>query len=159
MAKNYQLIPGENNNWEVAIFLLIDHLYTPSTQVLHIEFSRVDMHSSINALDFIEKLLGPIDYVVDKTLSNSISSAITRLERNGYLKCEDGQCILTNNGFNRLQEIKGKYVKTNKEPIGLNKELIEAVIKANKKIEKAIKDSKDLSEDQKKEILKKINEV
>ena len=27
MAKNYKLIPGENNNWEMASFLLIDHLY------------------------------------------------------------------------------------------------------------------------------------
>ena len=27
MAKNYKLIPGETNNWEVAAFLLIDNLY------------------------------------------------------------------------------------------------------------------------------------
>lgn len=151
MAKNYQLIPGENNNWEVAIFLLIDHLYIPNTKVLHIEFSRSKIHSSISALNFIEKLLGPIGYVVDKTLSNSISSAITKLEQKGYLKCRDGYCLLTDNGFNRLQEIKDKDAQTDKEPIGINRENIEAI----KKVEKAIKKSKFLSQDQKREVLKK----
>jgi hypothetical protein len=120
MAKHYKLIPGENNNWEVAAFLLIDHLYTTSSRISHIEFSRTDMHSSTNALNFVEKLLGPIGYVVDKTLSNSISSAITRLEQKGYLKCGDGQCLLTDDGYNRFQEIKDKYIKNNLEAIGEN---------------------------------------
>ena len=95
MAKNYKLIPGETNNWEVAAFLLIDYLYISNFQLSHIEFTRSDMHSSAKALDFIENLLGPIGYVVDNTLSNSISSAVTRLEKKGYLKCWEGHCILT----------------------------------------------------------------
>jgi len=64
--------------------------------------------------------------VVNRTLSNSISSSITRLERNGYLRCEDGQCILTNNGLIRLYEIKEKYAKTKEEPIGVNKKVFQA---------------------------------
>ena len=67
MAKNYKLIPGETNNWEVAAFLLIDYLYISNFQLSHIEFTRSDMHSSAKALDFIENLLGPIGYVVDNT--------------------------------------------------------------------------------------------
>ena len=118
MAKHHRLIPGENNNWEVASFLLIDHLYKTSAKISHIEFTRADMHSSIKALNFIENLLGPIGHVVDKTLSNSISSAITRLEQRGYLICEGGECFLTKDGFNRLQEVKEKYEKNNEEPIG-----------------------------------------
>ena len=59
MAKNYKLIPGETNNWEVAAFLLIDYLYISNFQLSHIEFTRSDMHSSAKALDFIENLLGP----------------------------------------------------------------------------------------------------
>ena len=54
MAKNYKLIPGETNNWEVAAFLLIDYLYISNFQLSHIEFTRSDMHSSAKALDFIE---------------------------------------------------------------------------------------------------------
>lgn len=127
MAKNFRLIPGENNNWEVAAFLLIDHLYISSSRISYVEFSRSDTHSSINALNFIENLLGPIGYVVNRTLSNSISSAITRLEQHGYLKCEYGQCSLTNNGQKRLHEIKEKYTKTKKEPIGVNKEIFQAL--------------------------------
>lgn len=118
MAKHHRLIPGENNNWEVASFLLIDHLNAINSQMSHIEFTRTDMHSSTKALNFIENLLGPAGHVVDKTLSNSISSAITRLEQKGYLICEEGECILTNNGINRLVEIKEKYDKSNEEPIG-----------------------------------------
>lgn len=122
MAKHYRLIPDESNNWEVAAFLLIDHLYMPNAHRPNVRFSRIDLHSPIKSLDFIEKLLGPIGYVVNKTLNNSISSAITRLEDNGYLKCDDGECILTNEGFNRSQEIKAKYKKGNLVPIGKTKE-------------------------------------
>jgi len=118
MAKYHRLIIGENNNWEVASFILIDHLYKKNAQISHIQFTRSDMHSSIKALNFIENLLGPAGHVVDKTLSNSISSAITRLEKKGYLICEDGECILTKDGLNRLQEVKEKYDKNNEEPIG-----------------------------------------
>lgn len=127
MAKNFKLIPGENNNWEVATLLLIDHLFIPNPQSSHLEFIRADLHSSMKALNFIENLLGPIGYEVNKTLSNSISSAITRLEQKGYLECEDGECILTENGFKRLQEIRDKYALSSKEAIGKNKELIEII--------------------------------
>lgn len=156
MAKNYKLIPGENNNWEVAVFLLIDHLYVSSSQISRIEFIRADMHSSINALDFIENLLGPLNYVIDKTLSNSISSAITRLEKKGYLECEDGDCILTNHGIIRLKEIKDKYTEGDIEPIGINKTIAEETKKSREAAEKAIKESKDLTEEQKKAILKNL---
>ena len=138
MAKNFSLIPGENNNWEVAAFLLIDHLYVSNSRITRIEFSRTDMHSSIIALNFIENLLGPIGYVVNKTLSNSISSAITRLERDGYLKCEDGQCILANNGIKRLHIIKEKYAKTKKEPIGVNKEVFQALLNLDPETRKTV---------------------
>ncbi|MCG8638408.1 MAG: hypothetical protein MI862_01670 [Desulfobacterales bacterium] len=127
MAKNVRLIPGENNNWEVASFLLIDHLYSSNSIISHIQFSRKDMHSSINALNFIENLLGPIGYVVNRTLSNSISSAITRLEREGYIDCYDGECILTKKGIKKLQEITEKYAETKEEPIGLNKMVFKAL--------------------------------
>ncbi len=150
MAKNYKLIPNENNNWEVASFLLIDHLYVLSSKISHVEFTRADMHSSIKVLNFIENLLGPLDYVVDKTLSNSISSAITRLEGEGYLKCDDGHCFLTNHGIERLKEIKDKYTKNDIEPIGINKYKVEV----SKEAEKAIEESEHLTEEQKKEILK-----
>ncbi len=156
MAKNYKLIPGENNNWEVAVFLLIDHLYVTSSQISRIEFTRTDMHSSINALGFIENLLGPLNYVVDKTLSNSISSAITRLEKKGYLECEDGHCILTKHGFLRLKEIKDKYTEGDIEPIGINKTIAEETKKSREAAKKAIKESKDLTEEQKKAILKNL---
>lgn len=128
MAKNYRLIPGENNNWEVALFLLIDNLFIPNSQISRIEFTRSDMHSSTKALNFIENLLGPLGYVVHKTLSNSISSAITRLEQAGYVNCyEDGQCLLTNDGYKRLQEIKKRHLNNEKEPIGMNKLIVQAV--------------------------------
>lgn len=126
MTKHRRLIPGENNNWEVAAFLLIDYLYNTNFQMSHIEFLRAD-HSSIKALSFIENLLGPAGHVVDKTLNNSISSAITRLEQKGYLICEDGECILTNDGFNRLQEVKDKYDKNNEEPIGAYGKALQAL--------------------------------
>jgi hypothetical protein len=127
MAKNYRLIPGENNNWEVASFLLIDHLFV-STSKKRIEISRLDMHSSTNAINFIKNLLGPLGYVVNKTLSNSISSAITRLERDDYIICYDGgQCTLTDSGLERLQEIKEKYSKSKEEPIGKNKEVFQII--------------------------------
>lgn len=142
MAKNYKLIPGENSNWEVASFLLIDHLYISSTRISHIEFSRTDMHSSTAALNFIEKLLGSINYVVNKTLNNSISSAITRLEEKKYLNCEAGECILTNKGFNRLQEIKAKYEEGNRVPIG--------------KIKEAFNSLSNLSENDLKDLIEKV---
>ena len=127
MTKHRRLIPGENNNWEVAAFLLIDYLYIANSQMSHIEFLRADMHSSIKALSFIENLLGPAGHVVDKTLSNSISSAITRLEQKGYLICEDGECILTNDGFDRLQKVKDKYDKNHEEPIGPYGKVLQAL--------------------------------
>lgn len=141
MAKHHRLIPGENNNWEVAAFLLIDHLYLSSSKISHFEFSRADMHSSTNALNFIEKLLGPAGHVVDKTLSNSISSAITRLEQKGYLECEDGECILTNDGFNRLQDVKAKYDKNNEEPIGAYAKARQALNNLEPEIRKKILES------------------
>ena len=127
MAKHYRLIPDESSNWEVAAFLLIDHLHMPNARLPSITFSRIDMHSSIKSLGFIEKLLSPIGYEVNKTLDKSISSAITRLENKGYLKCDDGQCILTNEGFDRLQEIKAKYEEGNRVTIGKTKEITEVL--------------------------------
>ena len=127
MAKNYKLIPGETNNWEVAAFLLIDYLYISNFQLSHIEFTRSDMHSSAKALDFIENLLGPIGYVVDNTLSNSISSAVTRLEKKGYLKCWEGHCILTDDGLNRLKEIKEKYTRNDIEATWKNRKAFQAI--------------------------------
>ena len=127
MAKNYKLIPGETNNWEVAAFLLIDYLYISNFQLSHIEFTRSDMHSSAKASDFIENLLGPIGYVVDNTLSNSISSAVTRLEKKGYLKCWEGHCILTDDGLNRLKEIKEKYTRNDIEATWKNRKAFQAI--------------------------------
>ena len=138
MAKHHRLIPGKNNNWEVASFLLIDYLYTANCQISHIEFSRTDMHSSTKALNFIENLLGPAGHVVDKTLSNSISSAITRLEQKGYLICENGECILTNNGLNRLQEVREKYDKNNEEPIGAYGKALQALNTLDPEIRKKV---------------------
>lgn len=138
MAKNYKLIPGENNNWEVAIFLLINHLFRISSKKPNIIFSRTDLHSSTSALDFIEKLLGPIGYVVNKTLNNSISSAITRLEQKGYLRCDYGDCTLTDAGFSRLCEITDKYVKDNEEPIGKNQIAFQALKNLDPEIRNAV---------------------
>jgi hypothetical protein len=145
MAKNYKLIPGENNNWEIAAFLLIDHLYIPNSKLSHIEFSRSDMHSSTKALDFIEKLLGAIGYVVDKTLSNSISSAITMLERNGYLICAEGDCRLTDDGFNRLQQIKDRYTENNIKAVGKNRKVFQVI--------------ENLDPETRQKVLKKFNEL
>ncbi len=138
MAKHHRLIPGENNNWEVASLLLIDYLYALNSQMSHIEFSRADMHSSTRALNFIENLLGPAGHVVDKTLSNSISSAITRLEQKGYLRCVDGECTLTNDGFQRLQQIKDKYDKNNEEPIGAFGKAVQALDNLDPEIRKEV---------------------
>ena len=96
-------------------------------QLSHIEFTRSDMHSSAKALDFIENLLGPIGYVVDNTLSNSISSAVTRLEKKGYLKCWEGHCILTDDGLNRLKEIKEKYTRNDIEATWKNRKAFQAI--------------------------------
>ena len=146
MAKNYQLIPGESNNWEVASFLLINHLYVSSLRISHIKFSRPDICSSIEALSFIENLLGPIGYVVDRTLSNSISSAVTRLEQKGYLNCRDGECILTNEGLKRLQEIKNKYSENCVEATGKNRKIFEALKNLDpKKREKVLRNYNNLS--------------
>ncbi|TKB05687.1 hypothetical protein [Desulforhopalus sp. IMCC35007] len=120
MAKNYELIPGEKNNWEVAVFLLIDHLFKINSEKPEITFSRTDLHSTTSALYFIKNLLGPLGYVVDKTLNNSISSAVTRTEQKGYLRCLYEECSLTGLGFSRLCVIKGKYEKNNEQPIGKN---------------------------------------
>ncbi len=127
MAKNIRLIPDESSNWEVAVFLLIDYCFKPNPSLPSLKYSRTDIHSSIKSLNFIEKLLGSIGYEVKKTLSNSISSAITSLEKNGYIICDDGQCILTEKGFSRLQEIKTKYDEKKKVPIGKTKEMIKAL--------------------------------
>ena len=118
MAKNYELIPGEKNNWEVAVFLLIDHLFKISSENPKITFSRMDLHSTTSALCFIENLLGPLGYVVNKTLNNSISSAVTKIEQKDYLHSLYGECSLTDSGFSRLCEIMGKYEKNNEQPIG-----------------------------------------
>jgi len=56
--------------------------------------------------------------VVNKTLNNSISSAVTRIEQKGYLHCLYGECSLTDSGFSRLCEIMSKYEKNNEQPIG-----------------------------------------
>jgi hypothetical protein len=137
MTKHTLLIPGEKSNWEVAAFLLIDYLYVKNSQISHIKFLRAD-HASIKALTFIENLLDPVGHVVDKTLNNSISSAFTNLEQKGYLVCEDGECILTNDGFNRLQEIKSKYDKNNSEPIGAYGKALQALKSLDPEIQKNI---------------------
>lgn len=137
MAKHTLLIPGEKSNWEVAAFLLIDYLYVGNSQISHIEFLRAD-HASIKALTFVENLLGPVGHVVDKTLSNSISSAFTNLEQKGYLVCEDGECILTNDGFIRLQEVKDKYDKNNTEPIGAYGKALQALKGLDPEIQKKV---------------------
>jgi len=143
MVKHSLLIPGENNNWEVAAFLLIDYLYVINSQISHVEFLRADMHTSIKALDFIENLLGSAGHVVHKTLSNSISSAITRLEQKGYLICEEGECILADDGFNRLKEVKDKYVKNNEEPIGAYGKALQALKRLDPETRKKVLESMD----------------
>lgn len=121
MAKNYKLIPDENSNWEVAIFLLIDHL-CPNIGVGHF-FSRSSLCTSLSALTFIEGLLGSIGYVVSKTLENSISSAITCIDKAGYIRCLDSQCRLTEVGHKRLVEIRTKYAEASRVPVGKTREL------------------------------------
>jgi hypothetical protein len=103
------------------------------------------MHSSTEALDFIENLLGPIGYVVDKTLSNSISSAITRLEEKGYLKCVEGGCVLTDDGLYRLQEIKDGYTQNDIEATGKNRKVFQAL--------------KNLDPETRQKVLKNFNEL
>lgn len=125
MAKYYQLIEDENNNWEVAIFLLIDHLH-PEIEVNN-RFSRTGMTSTFKALKFIENLLGPIGYQVNNTLENSISSAITKVVKIGYLNCIDGQCTLTQKGFLRLKTINAKYLAGKRNPIGIVKSLTKKI--------------------------------
>ena len=137
MSKHTLLIPGEKSNWEVATFLLIDYLCVGNFQISHFKFLRSD-HASIKALTFIEDLLGPVGHVIDKTLSNSISSAITKLEDKGYLVCEDGECKLTNKGFNRLQEIKNKYDKNTSEPIGAYGKALQALKTLDPEIQKTV---------------------
>lgn len=138
MAKNYQLIPGETNNWEVAVFLLIDHLFKINSKNPKITFSRTDLHSTTSALHFIENLLGPLRYVVNKTLSNSISSAITRTEQKGYLHCLYGECSLTDSGFIRLCEILDKYEKNNEKPIGKHQLVFQALQNLEPEIRAAV---------------------
>ena len=135
MPKHTLLIPGEKSNWEVAAFLLIDYLYVGNSKTSHIKFLRAD-HASIKALTFIENLLGPVGHVVEKKLSNSISSAFSNLEQKGYLVCEDGECILTNDGFIRLKEVKNKYDKNNSEPIGAYGKALQALKGLDPEIQK-----------------------
>lgn len=125
MAKNFKLIPDENSNWEVAIFLLIDHI-NPGCSTGHY-FSISTLHSSTSSMTFIEKLLGPINYEVSKTLTNSISSAITRIKKAGYITCSDSQCALTKSGYNRLVEIRTKFNKASRVPVGKTKKVADII--------------------------------
>jgi len=125
MAKHHKLIPDEGSNWEVAAFLLIDHLYVTDPQMSHIRFTRADAHTSTAALTFIDKLLRPMGHELDNTPSNSISSAITRLEQDGYLTYDGDDCVLTSEGRDRLQEIVAKYDEDNHQAINMEGEVID----------------------------------
>jgi hypothetical protein len=117
MAKNYKLIPEEKNNWEVATFLLIDHIH-PRILAGN-KFSRASLCTSSNGIDFIYKLLGPIGYEVNKTLVNSIASAVSTAVKKGYLECHDGECQLTKTGYSRMHGLKTRYSEVSKPtPIG-----------------------------------------
>jgi len=125
MAKNYELIPGERRNWEVAIFLLIDHLY-PGIGV-GMPISRTNLTSSLKAIEFIESKLGKIGYEVNKTLENSISSTITRAMQDNYIDCSDGDCFLTKKGIARLKEIIFKSASAKQAPVGKTKDITDTL--------------------------------
>lgn len=107
MAKHYELIVGEKSNWEVAIFLLIDHVH-PGIRAGN-WFSRSSLTTSTSGVDFIYKLLGSINYVVNNTLENSISSAITSLVNKKYIELSQGDCRLTNSGLNRMHDFMKRF--------------------------------------------------
>lgn len=123
MAKNFQLIEGRDDNWRVAIFLLINHLH-PEIQAGN-WFSRTTMTSTFRALKFIENLLGQIGYEVNNTLENSISSAITKMVKSGDFMCVEGQCKLTLSGFNEFKTTIVAYIKNEKYPVGKMKHISE----------------------------------
>lgn len=119
MAKNFELIPGERRNWEIAIFLLIDHV-NPGIRSGQ-RFSRTGISSTMRSLQFIRNLLEPIGYEVNNTLSASISSAMTKIRDLGYVEYVGNECMLTESGFKRLSEIINKFANSKKVPIGKEK--------------------------------------
>ena len=117
MAKHFKLILGENSNWEVAFFLLIDK-FVPSLKSETV-FSRQNIVGS-SGMNFLHNLLSPIGYEVNKTLENTLQGTINNMVKkkkyilsNGY-----GEYTLTEIGYNRLIEIQKKYDSKQKQAIG-----------------------------------------
>ncbi|MCP3888829.1 MAG: hypothetical protein GY702_08125 [Desulfobulbaceae bacterium] len=122
MAKNIALIPGEQSNWEVVFFLLVDNMipFLKSNDV----FQRQDIVSKAG-MSFIYRTLGSIGYEVNKTLENSLQGTINRMVNKKYILADFGEYTLTLKGHIRLCEIRDKYCPEGKEYIGQLKENIE----------------------------------
>jgi len=84
MAKHFKLILGENSNWEVAFFLLIDK-FVPSLKSETV-FSRQNIVGS-SGMNFLHNLLSPIGYEVNKTLENTLQGTINNMVKKRSTYC------------------------------------------------------------------------
>lgn len=107
MAKNVALIPGERSNWEVAFFLLIDDMI-PFLKP-NMDFDRQDIMSAAG-VNFLHSLLSAIGYKLDKALEYSLQGTINTMRKKGYIFSDHGRYTLTPKGYERLVEIREKYV-------------------------------------------------
>ena len=124
MAKNVALIPGERSNWEVAFFLLIDEM-VPFLKP-NMNFDRQDIMSD-SGMNFLHSLLSPIGYQLDKALEESLQGTINKMRKKSYILSDQGRYTLTKKGYDRLIEIREKYIPEKKEYIGNLKESIDTI--------------------------------
>jgi hypothetical protein len=126
MAKNIALIPGERSNWEIVFFLLIDEM-VPFLKH-QTTFSRQNIVDT-SGMNFLHKLLGSIDYEVNKTLENSLQGTINTMVNKKEFILSDGSggYTLTKKGYNRLIEIRKKYNPEKREAIGIKGKVIMAI--------------------------------
>lgn len=125
MAKNQALIANEKSNWEVAFFLLIDKMI-PFLKP-NVNFDRQDIVCT-SGMNFLHKLLGSIGYEVNKTLEHSLQGTINTMRKKDYILSNyQGNYTLTEKGYDRLHEIRGKFNVEKKEYIGKLKESINFV--------------------------------
>jgi len=137
MAKNIALIPGENSNWEVVFFLVVDKM-VPFLKPNDV-FQRQDIVSEAG-MNFIHNILGSIGYAVNKTLENSLQGTINSMvKKKGFLLSNGaGDYTLTKKGYERLKEIRENYNPQQKEAIGFTGKAIMAIESLPKEIREKV---------------------
>jgi len=116
MAKNSEMIRGEQANWEVMFFRLIDKMvpYLKPGAVIH----RSELVST-EGMDFVCKELGRLGYVVNKTPQNTLQTTIGTMVRKEFILTDGaGTYTLTEKGYKRLLEIRENYDPEKENPIG-----------------------------------------